>query len=122
MSTYISFDNPDGSSTLVEVTAEQAAIDPGAPVRAGLVDRAGDAIRAASISLQDALAAAIRNNAQALHRGVQELSPPPTEVEITFALKATGELGNIAVGKAGAEANYTLKLIWKSPPVKPSGV
>lgn len=122
MPAYIAFDNPDGSSTLVEVTAEEAAIGPGAPVRAGLVDRAGDAVRAASISLQDALTAAIRNNAQALHRGVQEISPPPTEVEISFALKATGELGNVAVGKAGAEANYTLKLVWKQPLVKPPGV
>ena len=122
MPAYIAFYNADGSRTLVEVDADEAAIAPGAPVRAGLADRAGDAVRAATASLQDALAAAIRNNAQALHRGVQEISPPPTEVEITFALKATGELGNVAVGKVGAEANYTLKLIWKPAPVKPPGV
>ena len=32
---------------------------------------------------------------------------------MTFSLKATGEVGNFAVAKAGAEANYTVKLTWK---------
>lgn len=121
MPAYIAFDNPDGTRTLVEVEEEEAAIAPGTPVRAGLANRVGDALRVATSSLQEALAAAIRTNAQALHRGVQEISPPPTEVEITFTLKATGELGNVAVGKAGGEANYGVKLVWKPAPAKPAG-
>jgi hypothetical protein len=32
---------------------------------------------------------------------------------MTFGLKATGEVGNFAVAKACAEANYTVKLTWK---------
>lgn len=121
MPAYIAFANPDGTRTLVEVEAEEAAVAPGAPVRAGLADKVSDAVRVAASSLQDALAAAIRINAQALHKGVQEISPPPTEVEITFSLKATGELGNVAIGKTGGEANYSVKLAWKPVATKPPG-
>jgi hypothetical protein len=35
-------------------------------------------------------------------------------MEISFGLKATGEAGNVAIGKAGSEANFTVKLVWKS--------
>lgn len=116
MSSYIAFENPDGTRTLVEI--EEAAPTPGAPVKAGLSGMVGDAVKLAASSLNDALAAAIRNNAQALHKGVQELSPVPSELEISFSLKATGELGNVAVGKAGGEANYNVKLVWKAPSAK----
>jgi hypothetical protein len=34
------------------------------------------------------------------------------EVEVTFGLKAVGDLGNFAIGKVGAETNYTVKLKW----------
>jgi len=34
-------------------------------------------------------------------------------MEVTFGLKATGELGNFAVAKASAEASYTVTLTWK---------
>jgi hypothetical protein len=56
----------------------------------------------------------VRYNAQALIQAVQSLPTPPTEVEITFGIKATGEVGNVAVAKAGGESNYTIKLVWKS--------
>jgi hypothetical protein len=55
----------------------------------------------------------VRENAQALIDKVKQLSDPPDEVEVAFGLKATGELGNLAVAKVGAEANYTVKLTWK---------
>jgi len=36
-----------------------------------------------------------------------------SEMEVSFGIKATGELSNFAVGKVGLEANYQVKLIWK---------
>jgi len=33
-------------------------------------------------------------------------------VELSFGLKATGELGNIAIAKASGEANFTIRLLW----------
>jgi hypothetical protein len=55
----------------------------------------------------------IRRNADVFIKKVRGLSDPPDEVEVTFGLKATGELGNFAVAKAGAEASYTITLTWK---------
>jgi hypothetical protein len=33
-------------------------------------------------------------------------------MEVTFGLVVTGEVGNVAVGKAGAQSNYTVTLKW----------
>ena len=44
---------------------------------------------------------------------VKGLSDPPDEIEVTFGLKAGGELGNFAIAKASAEANYTVKMTWQ---------
>jgi hypothetical protein len=44
---------------------------------------------------------------------VKDISDRPDEVEVTFGLKATGEVGSFAVAKANAEANYKVKLTWK---------
>jgi len=46
----------------------------------------------------------IRRNAVVFIKKVR----PPDKVEVAFGLKATGEVGNFAVAKAGAEANYTV--------------
>ena len=32
--------------------------------------------------------------------------------EVGFGLKVTGEVGNVAVARAGGEANYDVKFIW----------
>ena len=34
-------------------------------------------------------------------------------MEITFGLKATGEVGNLAVGKVAGESNYQVKMVWR---------
>jgi hypothetical protein len=44
---------------------------------------------------------------------VRSLTESPDELEVTFGLKATGEVGNIAIAKGGGEANFTIKLSWK---------
>jgi hypothetical protein len=46
---------------------------------------------------------------------VRGLHSRPDEVEITFGLKASGELGSLVVAKAGIEASYSVKLTWKKP-------
>jgi hypothetical protein len=52
---------------------------------------------------------------------LRALSDPPDEMEVSFSLKASGELGNIAIGKAGAEANYTVTLRWRKEEKKEEG-
>lgn len=109
MAQYIQFQSEDGSTILVEV--EEEAYQPGV-VKAGLKEKAGEAVSQARAGFEEGLEI-VRHNAAAFIKKVRGLSDPPDEVEITFGLKATGELGNFAVARAGAEANYTVKLTWK---------
>ena len=82
-------------------------------MRAGRVGEAvRDAMEEAKTTFEDAMGA-VHQNAQAIIDKLKGLSDPPDEVEVTFGLKATGELGNFAVDKASAEANYTVKMTWK---------
>ena len=108
---YLSFENPDGLATLVEVAAQEIEPDAGV-VKVGVGERLRGAVATASASLEDALSAVIRANTQAFLRAVDSLPEAPDQVEIAFALTATGELSNLAVGKLGGEANYTVTLSW----------
>lgn len=37
------------------------------------------------------------------------------EVEVTFGVKASAEFSALIVGKAGGEATYNIKVVWKRP-------
>ncbi len=110
MTRYIQFTTADGSTILVEA-AEEETYQPGV-VKAGLREKAQEAVSQAKASFDDGLEV-IRHNADGFIKKVRGLSDPPDEVEITFGLKATGELGNFAVAKASAEASYAVKMTWK---------
>jgi hypothetical protein len=57
--------------------------------------------------------AAVRINAEAFMKQISAMDAQPTEIEVTFGLKASGELGNFAVGKLTGDANYTVKMVGK---------
>lgn len=108
MAQYIQFQTEDGSPILVEIeeTYEMGV------VKAGLRERAGEAVAQATATFEEGLEI-VRRNAAAFVKKLRGLSDPPDEIEVTFGLKATGELGNFAVARAGAEASYTVRLKWK---------
>jgi len=112
MADYIKFISEDGNSLLVEVdegeVSSQQAIQ-----KAGLREMAGKSVAMAQTSFEQAIQQAMRYNAQVFLQSVVNLPILPSEAEITFGLKITGEVGNVAVGKAGGETNYTIRLIWK---------
>lgn len=110
MAQYIQFQTDDGSTILVEV--EEAESYQAGVVKAGLRGAVQEAVTQAQTTFEDGLEV-VRRNAAAFIKKVRSLSDPPDEVEVTFGLKATGELGNFAVARAGAEANYTVTLKWK---------
>ena len=113
MSRYLQFRAEDGSTTLlVEVEDEEVAAADGV-VKAGVRDKLDEAVAVAESTFEAAVRTLVRYNAQALILAVRSLADPPSEVEITFGLKATGEVGNLAIAKAGGEANYNVKLNWK---------
>lgn len=44
---------------------------------------------------------------------MRNLHDSPDEMEITFGVKASGELKILTVAKSGLEASYNVKLMWK---------
>jgi hypothetical protein len=117
MTRYIQFqtDDADNFSILVEVD-QQEVIPPPGLVKAGIQKNLEGAIAMAQTTFAAAIKGVIQHNVQAFIEAVHSLPEPPTEVEITFGLKATGEMGNVAIGKTGGEVNYTVKLAWKQVP------
>jgi hypothetical protein len=116
MTHYIQYTIEDGATILVEAAVEPDE-DQSGVVRAGLKDKAGETVAQAKATFEEGLET-IRHNAQVFIKKVRELPDPPDEVEVAFGLKATGEVGNFAIAKAGAEANYTVTMTWKREQTK----
>jgi len=112
MADYIQFTSGDGNSLLVEVDEGEVVSQQGIQ-KAGLREMAGKSVAVAQTSFEHAIQQAMRYNAQVFLQSVVNLPILPSEAEITFGLKITGEVGNVAVGKAGGETNYTIRLTWK---------
>ncbi len=112
MADYIQFTSADGNSLLVEVDEGEVSSQQGSQ-KAGLREMAGQSVAVAQTSFENAIQQAMRYNAQVFLQSVVSLPILPSEAEITFGLKITGEVGNVAVGKAGGETNYTIRLTWK---------
>lgn len=113
MSRYVEFRTDVGGSILVEVDDAEVTAEPGVE-KAGLRDMAaGDAVARAQSSFEEAVNAAVGRSVSALADAVGSLPLTTTEVELAFALKATGEIGNLAIAKAGGEANFSVRLTWR---------
>ena len=106
MATYIEYQLDDDTTLLIE-TDEQKT---GGGTKASR-DKIGNVISSVNQKFEDAFAG-VRKSAQVLRHQLEEMQAD--EVEVTFGLKATGDLGNFAIGKVGAEANYTVKLKWSN--------
>ena len=114
MAKYLQFTNQDGSTFLVETDEIEASSHEGI-VEAGLNEIMGKAVVKAQELFEQAVEIVIKDNTKAFLQAVRNLpeQDQPESMEITFGLKATGEVGNIAVARGGGEANYTVKLTWK---------
>lgn len=112
MTQYIQFANDDGSTILIQVEEEEVSPPPGL-VKAGLADKVKETVGVAQSTFQEAIKKTIKHNADAFIESVQSLSEPPTEMEVTFGLKMTGEAGNVAICKGSGQVNYCVKLTWK---------
>ncbi len=111
MARYIQFTTSDGATLLMETTEVER--DRGGEIKAGLGEKARHEITKAQASFEEAMMRTVRRTAQAFVEQLADLSKAPEEAEISFGLKAIGEAGNVAIGKAGGETNLTVKLVWK---------
>ncbi len=115
MADYLRFSSGEGE-ILVEVEQQDLSSTTGEQ-NAGLGrwarNQAGEVVAVAKSAFDEAVRRAIRMNVPAFLAAADSLEKPPSEMEITFALKATGEVGNLAVGKLAGECNYQVKMVWK---------
>jgi hypothetical protein len=111
MARFVEFPLEDGGSILIEAADEPAKTQTGFQ-RTGAGEAGKDAAQAAKQSFDSSLEN-VHKSADLLVKQLRSLSDPPDEMEVVFCLKASGELGNIVIGKAGTEANYTVSLKWK---------
>ncbi len=104
MATYIEYQLDDSTTILIETEEQKTS-----GVTKASRDSVGNAIRSVNQKFEDAFAS-VKKSALVIRSQLKEMRAD--EVEVTFGLKATGDLGNFAVGKVGAEANYTVRLKW----------
>jgi hypothetical protein len=106
MPIYVEYELENGLTILVEAPEEQTS---------GIVKAARDAdgnvILRASKKFDTALDS-VRAQASLMRNKLEALRAD--EVQVTFGLRTTGELGNFAIGSVGVEANYTVTLKWKN--------
>jgi hypothetical protein len=103
MSRYVTFTLPDGSAVILESDEPDVGV-----IRAGI----GEKLEQAGQTFEQAAESA-RKAALVVLEKVRGLHDAPSEVEITFGLKASGEIGSLVVAKAGAEASYSVTLKWR---------
>lgn len=103
MATYIEYTLEDGSTLLVE--ASEAS---GGPIKAA--DDSGNIFLRTEEKFKEALKA-VKSSVATLQQGLADLETDG--IEVTFGIKTVGEVGLFAICKAGAEANYEIKLTWK---------
>ncbi len=110
MSKYVEFPLEGGGSILIESAEEPSRAS------AGFL-RDGEARPGAEKAQQsfDASVEAVRRSADLLVTKLRDLSTPPDELQVTFSLKASGEMGGLTVGRSGAtaEANFNVTLKWQ---------
>lgn len=112
MAHYIKYQTDDGNSLLVEVEDKNHSPKEGV-VRAGrLGEQLQETIQEVGTKFEAAMDV-INQNVRTIINKIESISVMPSEVEVTFGLKATGEAGVFAVAKITAEANYTIKMKWQ---------
>lgn len=107
MTKYVEFSLEEGGTILIETPDEPARPGSG-------FGRAGEAASEWADKAQktfDQSLTGVRSSAEKLVKHLSALGPD--EMVVNFSLKATGELGgNLAIAKAGADANYNVMLKW----------
>ena len=104
MSSIVEFPLDAGGTVLVDVD-EVARIG---SVRRGiapseLITRADQSVEAAFARVKPAAAALVAD--------LRSVADPPDQIEVTFGIKLSGELGAV-IAKTAAEANFSVRLSW----------
>lgn len=118
MPDYIEFPLESGGTVLIEVEEASTRTTNGGGAMGGLEPVSRGDGQAAKVVQRvdrtfDTAVDSVRDAANTILTKLKSLTDSPDEIEVTFGLKASGELGgSFVVAKAGLEANYSVKLKW----------
>ena len=104
MTDYLRFASREGDAAdvLVEVDAAEGvpvASEQNAGLRQWARNQAGETVAAAQSGFEQAVRRAVSVNVRAFLAAAKALEEPPAEMEITFGLKATGEVATWRSGR-----------------------
>lgn len=109
MPKYVEFQLQDGTSILIESADERKSAGGGfVPAARG----SDEPTEKAKLTFEQALQS-IQSSANLLVSKLRDLSQPPDELEVTFSLKTSAEVGTLFIAKGGAEASYNVALRWR---------
>lgn len=124
MNRYVEFELPDGNTVVIEsdepknglVKIDHVPLEGESQVTGAVrtmrgvevLERANETFERAAENARKAASVILDKLSK-----LGESANSPDEIEITFGLKASGELGNIVVAKASAEANYSVRMTWR---------
>ena len=107
MQNYVKFQLEDGTEVYIEsgeTPKGSSGLIPSKGV-SGLADQSGHSFEKAFESIRKMAGTMVAE----LHTGFSE---PPSEVSVSFGLKASGELGNLVVARTGIDVNYNISVRW----------
>jgi hypothetical protein len=108
MASYVKFTLEDGTDVYVESSDSPKGSGSLIPSRG-----AAETVEHATASFEKSVEA-VRKMAATMINGFREgFEEKPTEVAISFGLKASADLGNLVVARTGVEANYNVSLRWQ---------
>ncbi|MDX6565713.1 MAG: hypothetical protein QOE10_1375 [Gaiellales bacterium] len=113
MSTIVEFPLDAGGTVLVDVddVARIGAVRRGiAPTE--LITRADQSVEAAFARVKPAAAALVAD--------LRSVADPPDQIEVTFGIRLSGEVGAV-IAKTAAEANFSVRLSWSRPKASSNG-
>lgn len=109
MAKYVEFQLQDGTTILIESADEKKSAGGGfVPTTRG----GEEPTEKAKVTFEQAVQS-VRSSANLLVSKLRDLSQPPDEMEVTFSLKTSAEVGTLFVAKGGAEASYNVTLRWR---------
>ena len=107
MASYVKFTLEDG--TVVYIESSDAPKGSGSLIPSRGV---GDTVEHVTASFEKSVES-VRKMASSLITNLRDgFEEKPTEITVSFGLKASADLGNLVVARTGVEANYNVSLRW----------
>ncbi len=106
MQNYVKFQLEDGTEVYIESGETPKGASGLIPSKGAVAaDQSGHSFEKAFESIRKMAGTMVAE----LHTGFSE---PPSEVSVSFGLKASGELGNLVVARTGIDVNYNISVRW----------